>query len=527
MRSIIHVSLVAMFAAALAVLPAAAQPGGADFSRFVSVGDSLTAGFISGGLIADVQENSYPSLIFQQATGAPASAFEQPLVSPPGIPALLQLRSLSPLVIASASGMGLPLNLTLARPYSNLAVPGAEVADALRTVTDNGGLHDLILRGLGTQVQQALVQQPTFVTVWLGNNDALAAATSGVVIEGVTLTPAAEFEADYRAVVGALAQSGAGLALANIPEVTAIPFVTALPPVLINPATNQPVLVGGAPVPLLGPDGPLRPGQDFLLLTATQELAVGNGIPLALGGSGLPLSSQVVLSADEAAAINARVADYNRVIRSVANEVGAALVDMNAIFAEIARSGVLVGGIDFGTDFLTGGLFSFDGVHATPLGYAVVANAFIDAINAKFGNSIAQVGLSPFVFGPLASRGTGIADASVAGMKLTRAAEDQLRFALGVPKRRALRAIMRQQGMVDVAPRGDNSGGGDRPGDDPPQRCPLPPGHPKFCDVCGPCAVGEGDCDLKPNQCRAGLVCVQDIGADYGFHHKIDVCQTP
>lgn len=532
LRPAARAALLVCAASALAAFPSFAQ--GNPFGNYVSVGDSLTAGFISGGLVDDVQVNSYPSLIFQRATGQPASLFEQPLVSAPGIPSVLQLRSLSPLIITPATGTGVPLNLTLGRPYNNLAVPGAEVSDALRTVSDGGGLHDLILRGIGTQVQQAVALQPTFITVWLGNNDALAAATSGVVIEGLTLTPAASFEADFRAVVGALASTGAGMAIATVPEVTAIPFVTTVPPVVVDPATNQPVLgPNGQVIPLLGPDGPLRPGLDFVLLTATQELAAGKGLPPFLGGTG-PLSNQVVLSAAEAATINDRVRVFNNVIRTVSGEVGAAVVDVNAIFGDIARNGLVLGGIDFDAEFLTGGLFSYDGVHATPLGYAIIANAFIDAINAEFGTSIARVGLGPYVFGPLSSRGTGLDRGMAANMIFRRKAENNLRDAFGVPNRGELRRIMHARGIRDLPVNGGGggnggggNGGGGNGGDGPPPACELPAGHPKYCDVCGPCKAGEGDCDLRPNQCGAGLVCAQDVGASYGFHRKIDVCQAP
>ena len=76
--------------------------------------------------------------------------------------------------------------------------------------TTTGGLHDLVLRnpafGNTTALEQALGLQPTFATIWIGNNDALGAALAGRVIEGVTLTPLAAFEADLRTIVGALAQ---------------------------------------------------------------------------------------------------------------------------------------------------------------------------------------------------------------------------------------------------------------------------------------------------------------------------------
>ncbi|HET7510626.1 MAG TPA: SGNH/GDSL hydrolase family protein, partial [Solirubrobacterales bacterium] len=216
----------ALALALLAPLAAfAVDTGSADFTRYVAIGDSLTAGYQSGGLAQASQRNSYPILIYRQATGQ-STGFEQPLVSDPGLPAQMELRSLSPLFIAPKAGTGQPLNLNLPRPYNNLAVPGANVHDVVATVTDHGGLHDLILRGLGTALQQAVALHPTFVSVWIGNNDALRAVIAGRVIEGITLTPAASFEADYRTMADALAATGAKLVFANIPDVTSIPFVT-------------------------------------------------------------------------------------------------------------------------------------------------------------------------------------------------------------------------------------------------------------------------------------------------------------
>ncbi|MGH9361765.1 MAG: SGNH/GDSL hydrolase family protein [Thermoanaerobaculia bacterium] len=400
---------------------AAAQPntGSADFSRYVAIGDSLTAGFMSGGLVRDVQLNSYPALIWRQALGT-ATGFEQPLVSQPGIPPLLALRGLFPTVITPRSGTpGNPLNVP---PYNNLGVPGARVHDVVATVT--GGLHDLVLRGRGTQLQQALALQPTFATVWIGNNDVLAAATSGRVIDGVTLTTLASFETDFRAIVTALNAAGARLALGNIPDVTAIPFVTTIPPVVVDPRTNQPVRIGGNLVPLVG----VGPG-DFVLLSAAGLLAQGIGIPAALGGTGAPLPDQVVLSVAEVAAIRARTAAFNGIIQTVANQVGAALMDIHGEFDVVAQRGVTVGGVTYTAAFLTGGFFSYDGVHPTPFGYAFVANLFLAAINATFDAEIPPVNLFPFMFGPEASAGFAPATAQLSPLAL-----EMLFWSLNVPK---------------------------------------------------------------------------------------------
>lgn len=393
--------------ALLLVLCALAGSGAAsaqvDFTRYVAIGDSLTAGFSYGGLVREIQVNSYPALIFRQGSGT-AAGFEQPLVGQPGLPPLLTLRSLAPLVIApKAAQAGPPLNLNLPRPYNNLAVPGADSRDVVATVS--GGLHDLVLRGQGTQLQQAVFLSPTFAVVWVGNNDVLGAALAGVVIDDVTLTTTARFDADFRLLIGALAARGVRMAIANLPDVTSIPYVTTIPPVVVNPATQQPVLVGGNPVPLIGPNGLLTP-NDFVLLPAAAELAKGIGIPALIpGGSGQPLPDNLVLSASEVATIRGRTAALNGIIQSAANQANAALVDINGEFSDIVANGVHIGGVELTTAFLTGGFFSYDGVHPTPFGYAFLANRFIAAINDRFGSDIEPVNLFPFLFGPEASAG--------------------------------------------------------------------------------------------------------------------------
>jgi lysophospholipase L1-like esterase len=415
MRSLrLPASLLALALAVPAGAVFAVNTGQADFTHYVSVGDSLTAGFTSGSLIDISQRVDYPALIELQATGS-NSGFQQPLVSPPGIPAILSLKGLFPAIISpSSSNTGHPENLNLPRPYDNLAVPGENVHSMINTVTDHGGLHDLILRGLGTQLQQAAGSHPTFLTVWIGNNDALAAATSGIVVDGVTLTTLASFQADYTTIIHTLAATGAKMALANIPDVTTIPFVNTIPPVVVNPHTNQPVMINGQLVPLIGPAGPLHAG-DHVLLTAAAHLSQGIGIPLALGGTGQPLADSDVLSADETARVQARVQQFNGVIQAQANAVGAAYVDANALLTQLATQGVEIGGLNFSSAFLTGGVFSYDGVHPTAFGYAFIANAFIQAINAQFGAQIPLADLSGAIFGTSATSGAAASDQEAAG----------------------------------------------------------------------------------------------------------------
>ncbi len=373
------------------------------YSKVVVIGDSLSAGYCSGGLVETFQQNSFPALIARQCG---INDFEQPLVSEPGIPALLRLVDLTPVIIpitTDPTQYGHPLNLNLQRPYDNLAVPGATLYDALNTVTDNGGLHDLILRGLGTQVQQAISLNPDLIIVWIGNNDVLGAATSGTPIEGVTLTPKDVFQAEFEQLISTLKSStGADIIVANIPSVLSIPFVTTVPPYIINPQTGEVVVdQNGNPMTYLGQsdDGsPFISPNSKVLLTAMQYIAQGYGLPTQLGGNGQPLPDSVVLTPNELATIEDYLNTFNSYIKSTAEKYGCALFDSNNIFKDIVANGIEVGGITIRTNFLTGGFFSLDGVHPTAIGYALVAEYMIRTINQYFGKNIPDVDLYPFIF---------------------------------------------------------------------------------------------------------------------------------
>jgi lysophospholipase L1-like esterase len=382
--------------AAVAALATAARPAAAqlNFQTYVSIGDSLAAGYSSGSLVETHQQYSVPALLARQA--GQASNFQQPLISEPGIPAELTLVSLPATIVPKSDRTGAPRNLGLARPYNNLAVPGAIALDAL---TDNGvgrsGLSPVILRGLGSQVEQATALRPTFITLWIGNNDVLGAAVAGRAIEGVTLTPKSVFRQAYSGIVAALARTGARIVAANLPDVTTIPFVSTIPPVVTNPASGQPVIVGGATVPLIGPNGPLA-SNTFVTLAAASFLARGVGIPKDLGGTGLPLPDEVLLDAGEVALIRDFVNANNAAIREIAGAANIPVLDVNGILADVKARGRNFGGVTLTASFLTGGLFSYDGVHLTDLGYAVVANEWIGVINAN-GGTLPLVDLGPFL----------------------------------------------------------------------------------------------------------------------------------
>ena len=94
-------------------------------------------------------------------------------------------------------------------------------------------------------------------------------------------------------------------------------------------------------------------------------------------------------------AFNAEIA---AAIAGVEQDRGVSIVpvDMFTFFDQARAQGVDIdgdGAADITTGYL-GGLFSLDGIHPTPTGNALIANAFIAAINQRFGNSIQPVNVA-------------------------------------------------------------------------------------------------------------------------------------
>jgi phospholipase/lecithinase/hemolysin len=367
-----------MFSPTLSGLAQAQTP--ADLTRLVVIGDSLSAGYMNSSLLDSQQIHGYANVIATQAR----TPMTLPLIGAPGIPNVLQLVSLGPPpVVEPAPGVS-PGRTNPDKQATNLAVPGHTVHDALSlrpgdpidSLTDLVlGLPGLFLGIARSQVEWAEALDPTTVIVWIGSQDALNAVLLG---DPSALTPVAQFETDYIELMDRLSATGASLIVANVPDVTVIPFL--VPSEQLAAELGQPLSI----LELLLGIG----SGDYVTLDAFPAiLAI-----LANPGSG-PLPADLVLTAGEVAEINAAVASYNQIIAEQARAKGAALVDINAILSSIKARGLVVHGQRLTTNYL-GGLFSLDGIHPTFTGHAVIADEFIHVLNARLHAGIPPIALA-------------------------------------------------------------------------------------------------------------------------------------
>ncbi len=148
--------------------------GGALLQSYVAIGNSITAGFQSGGINDSTQLQSYAVLLAQAMGHTVGETFNVPLMNKPGCPApIVNIFTQERLSTIPCALRQAPLPHVL----HNVAVPGAAAIDATNNLapTSSGNALTSFFLGGRTQLEAAAAANPTFVTVFIGNNDALGA----------------------------------------------------------------------------------------------------------------------------------------------------------------------------------------------------------------------------------------------------------------------------------------------------------------------------------------------------------------
>ncbi len=116
------------------------------------------------------------------------------------------------------------------------------------------------------------------------------------------------------------------------------------------------------------------------------------GNPTLINGVSVPLGDRWVLTPEEQTEITTAVDSYNATISSVASANGLAFVDVKAILEEASSTGIVFDDFIHTADLVFGGLVSLDGIHLTSRGYALMANAFLQAIDTTYGSNFEASG---------------------------------------------------------------------------------------------------------------------------------------
>lgn len=235
--------------------------GEADFTTYVAIGNSLTAGYMDGTVFRSGQHNSYPNILAKQFKLVGGGAFTQPSYDDDvndlgGLILMGTPQTLTRMVINMSTGgpqnlAGTPtieISKLQQKAYNNMGVPGAKSFHLL--ASGYGNLQGLATKTANpyfvrhattpttTVLADAMSMNPTFFTNWIGSNDVLAYALSGgtgVDQKGNTnpatygsddITDPNVFAQVYATIMNTLTANGAKGVVATIPSVTSIPYFT-------------------------------------------------------------------------------------------------------------------------------------------------------------------------------------------------------------------------------------------------------------------------------------------------------------
>jgi lysophospholipase L1-like esterase len=435
--------------------PTVAQTAPAATLRIVGVGDSLTAGVQSGGLLgADLpvlgtnptlgqigpvqrtQEHGFFALLWEQGNGVDITAMSDPtrsplpLIAPPGLGGLLapttsgfpyQVTNICDSHQIAANTFSTALSLRENPTFSpyDVGVPGQTVHEALYMTGPTGtcsavpaqfiALNTLvngesqnfwpILATFGAgvpQVSAAVSLHPQVATVWLGSNDLLKFALSN---GAAPVTSASSIQNDIGAIVQQLQTAGAKVAVANLVDVMGVAVFIPQP---AYAAFLQQFIEKANPALPSATAAALAANYTNAEIAATGLGTSGyftvNALFKTLQAAASSASPPALTAGSDfvsdavASQVKSLNAAYNTSIAAAVAQNNAALVDLATLYSSIeSAGGVPINPPTCCSLLYGGGFFSLDGLHPSNTGYAILAKAFIDELNKAYGLGIPAI----------------------------------------------------------------------------------------------------------------------------------------
>ena len=227
----------------------ALETAGLDFSKYISIGASFTAGYTDGAMFKAAQENSFPNILAKKFK----TDFNQPLMEDNigGLvfngtvvqPTRFYFDGAGParLNAVPTTQLGVPAT---GGPFNNYGAPGAKSFHL--GVAGYGALNPYFGRmassATASVMGDALAQSPTFFTLSeIGGNDVLGYALSGgsgvdqtgnpnaAAYASNDITDPTLFAGVFTNMVNALTANGAKGVVANVPYITSLANFTTVP----------------------------------------------------------------------------------------------------------------------------------------------------------------------------------------------------------------------------------------------------------------------------------------------------------
>jgi lysophospholipase L1-like esterase len=362
------------------------------FASYVAIGNSITAGFQSGGIVDSTQQESFAKLL----AGAVNTRYAYPSIALPGCPPpIVHFETGARLDGGTDSTCGFRDGNKLHGTLNNVAVPGAAVADLTSPATPNSSVLTLLILGGKTQIQKAIDASPTFVTVEIGNNDVLPAALSGFPVPvpraSPGITPVDSFTAQYKRAIDQLVKARPKLkgVLIGVFNVTLIGALFPIDSIFTNPLLNAEVNGAAQHVITYAPD---CVGSGALFSIEALPLMAAGQYPPAIGCAD---NNPFTLNQNKLAAFVGAVTLYNAYIKAKADSIGFAYLDPNPLLVGLRAAGQIPPYPNFLNDTMPFGPYiTLDGIHPSALAHQVIAGALIAKIDTVYNLSIAPASQS-------------------------------------------------------------------------------------------------------------------------------------
>jgi hypothetical protein len=443
--------------------------GNADFVKFVIVGDEFSSGYMDGALYDEGQANSIPAIIAGQLLEVRKIYYNQPNInSMNGYNERAsqndQIKGRFVYSYSTRDTIFPSIESTLGElptPYSgeksllnNFSVPGIKIFQTLdsRLVDNIYFARFALYPGESSVLSDAMFSEPTFLLLWLGNNDVLNYAMQGATgnnnpdqhpdqIGKTDLTPQEIFEQSFDEVMSYIEQnSNCQVLVINLPNFLFFPYFTAIPYNFLivtneerkyltdfyrgfNEAiylynfgrpteerrsfidfpedrlTHSIVIEDESLPDVFYSDGTPIPKirqieqNELVLLSIPRDRIRTPGLGTTIG-----VPDEYILQEMEISELEDRITSFNIIISNMVQKYSSmvTLIDMFSIVREFLFSRTVVDGVPLYPTMELNGAFSLDGVYFNQRGNAFLANKIVMHLNDRFDARIPYVDVNNF-----------------------------------------------------------------------------------------------------------------------------------